>query len=142
MRVFMDSSALAKRYIEEPGWPRVHELLLRADELLISVIAYPEVVAALCRRRREGTLTDDQYQIAKRRAASDFNDAMVVGIDADVMRRTILCLEQAPLRAADAVHVASALEADADLVVSADRRQCSAARALGLEVEEVALAGP
>jgi len=137
VRVLLDSSALAKRYIDEPGWPQVRATLQAADELLLSVIAFPEVVAALNRNRRDGKLTDDQYEVAKRRATADFKDATVITLDAEVMQSTIRCLEQAPLRAADAIHVASALEANADCFVSADRRQCRAAKAMGLRVERI-----
>ena len=137
MRVLLDSSALAKRYIAEPGWPQVRALLARADELLLSILAYPEVIAALSRRRREGRIGDEQYEHAKRRATSDLNDATIVGLDAEVMQRTVLCLEREALRASDAIHIASAIEAGVDRFVSADRRQCEAARATGLTVEEI-----
>lgn len=137
MRVLLDSSALAKRYITEPGWPHVRALLARADELLLSILAYPEVIAALNRSRREGRITEEQYEHAKRRATTDLNDATIVGLDAEVMQRTVLCLERKTLRASDAIHIASAIEAGVDCFVSADRRQCEAARAMGLAVEEV-----
>ncbi|MBP1602748.1 MAG: hypothetical protein H6Q06_2899, partial [Acidobacteria bacterium] len=53
MNVFMDSSALAKRYIEEPGSEVVEEILSSAASLGVSVICLSEVISALCRRRRD-----------------------------------------------------------------------------------------
>ena len=46
MRVFFDSSAFAKRYVDEVGTPEVLIWCDRANELLLSVIALPELVSA------------------------------------------------------------------------------------------------
>ena len=139
MRVLLDSSALVKCYAVEPGRKRVQDILMRADELLLSVLALPEVVAALNRKRREGVLAKNQYAAAKRRVTADVADASVVQLSGDVMAAAVHCLEQAALRASDAIHVASALVARVDCFVSADHRQCDAARALGLDVAPVAV---
>lgn len=42
MRVFLDSSALLKHYIDEPGSRRVRTCLRKAQELLLSVLVWPE----------------------------------------------------------------------------------------------------
>lgn len=64
MRLFFDSSALAKRYVEEAGSPRIGELLAGAGHLGVSILALPEVVSALCRRRRESRLDRAHYEAA------------------------------------------------------------------------------
>jgi predicted nucleic acid-binding protein len=46
-------------------------------------------------------------------------------------------LERWPLGSSDALHIACAAEWSAQLFVSADGRQCRAARAYGLRVEEL-----
>jgi hypothetical protein len=66
LNVFLDSSALAKRYVDEPGSDRLEEILAWASSLGISVIGVPETVSALCRRRRERKLSQSQYSKAKR----------------------------------------------------------------------------
>ena len=138
MRVFLDSSALAKYYIREPGSRAVRAWLERADELLLSVLALPEVMSVFNRLQREGKIAHAQYAELKRKAIADVQDATVVPLTPEVLGTAIDCLERAPLRALDALHVASAIEANADRFVSADRRQCRAAQAVGLRVEEVA----
>ena len=72
MKAFFDSSGLAKRYIEEPGSSRVQEILEGATSLGLAAICIPEMVSALCRRKREGSLSHKQYQEAK---ASLLNEA-------------------------------------------------------------------
>lgn len=56
LNVFFDSSALAKRCIEEKGSDQVQAILSSASALAVSVICVPEIVSALCRRRRERKL--------------------------------------------------------------------------------------
>jgi uncharacterized protein len=51
----------------------------------------------------------------------------------------VALLEQFPLRSADALHVACASALSTDLFVSADDRQCKAARAHGLRVEAISV---
>jgi len=137
LNVFFDSSALAKRYIQETGSDRVEAILSSASALGISVICLSEVVSALCRRRREGELSRPQYVEAKRAFFSDIEDASVVAITDQVVARAVELLERWPLRSSDSLHVACATEWSAQLFVSADGRQCAAAKAYGLRVEEL-----
>lgn len=137
MNLFLDSSALAKRYVQELGSERVTELLDGASSLGVSIICFSEVVSALCRRRREKKLSHQQYLNTKRALFEDAEDANVVYITDQVMTRAVDLLERWPLRSADSIHVASAAEWGADLFVSADERQCVAARAYGLQIEKL-----
>lgn len=138
MKVFFDSSAMTKRYVEEAGSGRVDELLLSADALGVSVLCVPEVVSALCRRRREGTLALEEYSRARQSLWMDAKDANVVVFNDRVLARAIWLLERFVLRSLDAIQIASSLEWSADVFVSADERQCTAAQASGLRVERVA----
>ncbi|HIJ69310.1 MAG TPA: hypothetical protein HPP81_01005 [Deltaproteobacteria bacterium] len=42
MRVFFDTSAFVKRYIEEPGADKVIEICMKAEELVLNVICLPD----------------------------------------------------------------------------------------------------
>lgn len=137
MNVFLDSSALAKRYVQEPGSDRLEEILSSASSLGVSVICLSEVVSALCRRRRERKLSRQQYLKAKQALLEDIEDASVINVTDQVMARAVELLERWPLRSSDALHIASAAEWSAELFVSADERQCTAARRCGLQAEEL-----
>ena len=137
LNVFCDSSALAKRYIEEKGSDQVQAILSSASALAVSVICVPEIVSALCRRRRERKISTEEYRNAKASVLSDIDDATVIGITEEVIAQAVALLEQFPLRSADALHIACASEWSTDLFVSADDRQCNAARARGLRVEAI-----
>jgi len=137
LNVFFDSSALAKRYVEEKGSERVQAILSSASTLAVSVICIPEIVSALYRRRRERKLSTEEYQNAKASLLSDIDDATIIGVTQEVIARAVALLEQFSLRGADALHVACASEWSTDLFVSADNRQCAAARAHGLRIEAI-----
>jgi hypothetical protein len=137
LNVFLDSSALAKRYVEEPGSDRLEEMLSSASSLGVSVICPSEVVSALCRRRREGKLSPQQYVKAKQALFEDIEDASVVNITDQVIARAVEILERWPVRSSDSLHIASAAEWSAELFVSAGERQCTAARRYGLRTEKL-----
>jgi uncharacterized protein len=137
LNIFFDSSALAKRYIEEKGSDQVQTILSSASALAVAVICVPEIVSALCRRRRERRLSTEEYRNAKASVLTDVDDATVIGITEEVIAHGVALLEQFPLRSADALHIACASEWSTDLFVSADDRQCRAARARGLRVEAI-----
>ena len=137
MNLFADSSALAKRYIADEKSADLDELLQKATSLTVSVLCVPEIVSALCRRRRERLLTASQYSAAKEALESDLAEATVIQITDEVTLSCIELLESYSLRSSDAVQIASALAWRADAFASADAKQCSAARAAGLKVIEL-----
>jgi predicted nucleic acid-binding protein len=134
VNVFADSSALAKRYIEDEQSAQMDELLRHATNLAVSVLCLAEIISALCRRRRERFLKPAEYAAAKNALAVDLADATIIQITDEVLMEGIRLLESHPLRSSDAIQVSSALVWGADQFVSADARQCAAARASGLNV--------
>lgn len=137
MRTYLDSSAFAKRLIEERGSDAVERVCAEATELALSVVTVPEIVSALNRRRRERALTRRQYELAKERLLEDVRDADIVNLTPAVVAASVRMLEAGPVRALDAVHIACALEWGAELFVSADRQQLTAARKAGLKVRRI-----
>ena len=139
IRLFLDSSALAKRYVQEVGTERVVVLCREAEEVVVSIIALPEVVSTLNRLRREGRLSQRDYHAIKQDILADLAEASVIEVTASIVDKALACLERSPLRASDALHIATAMEVSADLFVTADRRQRQGATDAGLKVEAVGL---
>jgi predicted nucleic acid-binding protein len=137
MRTYLDSSALAKRYIREDGSDRVEQALSKATEAAVSLIGPPEILSALCRLQRQASISGSQYRDAKKALFRDIEDMSVCSITIPVVLWAVDLLEKHPLRTLDALHVACALEWRADLFVSSDRRQISAAKESGLRVMRV-----
>ena len=137
MRLFLDTSALAKRYVAERGSEKVAALCAEADRLVVSVICLPELVSTLSRLVRERRLSRIEYRRLKAGVVADLADVDLCQLTREVLASVVVLLEAHPLRAMDAIHVASALEVEPDLFVSADQRQLAAARKAGLKVVAV-----
>lgn len=137
MRTFFDSSAFAKRYVEEPGSEAVDALCMGATELALSVVCIPEILSALNRRVRERSLSARQYEAAKKSLSQDLRDAVIVDLTPEVVSTCTAVLEASPVRAMDALHVACAIQWGAELFVSADERQIAAAKKAGLRTRLV-----
>jgi predicted nucleic acid-binding protein len=137
VKTFFDSSAFVKRYIEEAGSRDVEALSMAATELALSIVCIPEVLSALNRRVRERDLSRQQYETAKDSMFEDAYDAMIVNLTPEVVLTCTTILETNAIRAMDALHVACAVQWGAELFVTADRRQISAARKAGLQTRLV-----
>jgi len=135
MRLFLDASALTKSYIPEAGTATIVARCEEAEVVVLSVLAAPEVISAFNRLRREGKLSQDDYEALKKQLAEDLKNSTIVALTQSVIDKSIQSMERAPLRASDAIHIASAMEAAPDRFLSGDRRQCAAARLMGLTVE-------
>lgn len=137
MRVFFDSSAFAKRYVSEPGTDAVLAWCEQATEVGLSGIALPEIISAFCRLRRDRRISGPQYDRLKSALLSDIEDASICDLTPQVLAQSVHSLETSVLRGMDAIHIGSAVALRAEVFVSADQRQCEAARRAGLRVESV-----
>ena len=138
MQVFLDTSALAKRYVVEQGSDTVLDICERADSLIIAVVAVPELISAFCRLQREGRITGRQYAALKQDFFTDIADVLLCDTTPEVLQHAISMLEQFPLRGMDAIHIGAAQASKADVFVSADARQCAACESVGIEIVNLA----
>jgi predicted nucleic acid-binding protein len=132
--VYLDTSALVKLVVDEPGSALAAALWDGADLVVTSRLADAEVRAVLAGGRRAGRLEDDG-------AATDewgrlWPGLHVIELAPNVTTTAAALVDRHPLRAADALHLASALELRSpDLVVAVwDEHLAAAARAEGLRV--------
>jgi predicted nucleic acid-binding protein len=132
VRVYVDSSALIKRAIAEPESDALDAALSRHVDtdaaLLSSSLAWVEVSRAIRTR-----LNDEDLD--------EVNDAMEValsGIAERPMTAEVVSLARrigpTVLRSLDAIHLATAVLLDADVIVTYDDRLADAARHNGLAV--------
>lgn len=135
MRLLFDSSAIAKRYKRETGHEQVQGLLMGADAVILAAHCKVEIASSLSREVHDRSIGLDQYGRALGEMAQDFADFEVRAIDAEIEAMAIAAMERNRLRAMDALHIGTAQAARVDLFVTADRRQASAALAVGLKTE-------
>lgn len=137
MILYIDTSALIKAYVTEDASEDVLALMGEADVVATSRLAYPEATAALARRGREGHLAAPALARAMEALRAQRREFLTIELDEDSAVALVL---RHPLRAADALHLAAALEVaatagEAHLVFACyDRRLNEAAQAEGLAV--------
>ena len=137
MIVYVDASALVKRYVVEEGSPAVERLMLEASHAGTSLLSRAEVSAAIARAPRMGALVEKEAVAAVRRFRSDWPDLVRIRVDETTVARADLLAWAHGLRGHDAVHLACALAwreaVGEDLVVATyDRDLWKAAMAEGL----------
>jgi predicted nucleic acid-binding protein len=136
---YFDTSALIKRYVSEKGSARVGFLLSRHD-LLSSAITPVEIMSALCRRKCNGELSDQDFAATLSRVQGDRSRWELVEVGSEVLNRAEEVIQgRMPMRALDAIHVASLVtfQAASGLripFVTGDDRQREAAGHIGLDV--------
>ena len=137
MRVFLDSSALAKKYIAEHGSERMMALWRQAEDISLSILCVPEVLSACNRLRREKKLDDKTYRAIKQVFLHDIEDTNLINVVPAIIEGAVNCLEGGTMRTLDAIHVASAMFSGSELFVPSDSRQAAGARAMKLQTELV-----
>jgi predicted nucleic acid-binding protein len=133
--IYLDTSALVKRFVAEAASDRVQRLILEEGFIATATIAYAEIYSGLTRKRREGELSDSDYEFACRQFEMDWEAYLRVELSHEILLVSRELIQRYPLRAFDAVHLASAVYLEKALgepvsFVAADRRLLEAA---GLE---------
>ena len=137
MRSFFDSSAFAKRFIEEEDSDEVDKICKKSTSIALSSLCVPEIISTLNRRLREKYITKKEYTKIKERLIEEIVDATIVNILPEVISESITLLEKNKLRTIDSIHIASALLWQPDIFISSDKRQISAAKKSGLKVKYI-----
>jgi len=133
---YFDASALVKRYWREAGGPEVESLLLEGG-CATARLSLVEVASALARRSRAGDLEDEEAVRLAGALAADADRFALVELTSEVEARARALVAAHPLRAGDAVQLASCLrlrEESGEPIefVAYDARLNRAARAEGL----------
>jgi predicted nucleic acid-binding protein len=138
---FLDSSALVKRFVEEPGttWVRGIVAPEAGHQLVVAQIAQVEIISGIMRRAREGLIEERTAHDMRLLIDRDFSRRFrIIAMTEDVIRRAEDILERHALRASDAIQLASALASSERLdgvvleFVSSDVRLLADAAAEGL----------
>lgn len=101
--------------------------------LSVSSICLPEIISSLRRLKRQSILTESHYKLAKHALLKDIEDVSICNIIPSVIGRAVHILETSRVRALDALHIACALELEAEAFISSDLQQLSTARTAGLK---------
>ena len=144
---YADTSAAVKLYVLELGSGWIRDLLAHGQQpvVLSSVLLRVEMRSAFARRLREGTVTPDEYAAMCHQC--DVHRATfyrLAPLDEAMIQRANALIDRHPLRSYDAIHLATALIINQQLLdanipalafLSADDRLNAVADAEGLAAD-------
>jgi predicted nucleic acid-binding protein len=137
--LYIDSSALVKRYVVEPGTPEVEGLLAAADLAGTALISRAEVSAGICKAVRMGIVDGGNASASVKLFRAHWPALFRLRVDGIVVETADLIAWEHQLRGYDAVHLACALLwqdslAEPVTLATYDQELWGAARHAGMDV--------
>ena len=144
MRLYFDTSALAKAYASEQGSADVDDFLARGTTVFLSDLNRLEMRCMLARRLRSGEISAVQEQAIWSQflldVSNEFFEPVALPVSAwTVATQLIDRVAPVALRTLDALHLAMASTLPSITFVTADRAQRDAAIQLGMPTAGIAL---
>ncbi len=138
MILYLDTSALVKKYFEEINSSEVISAWKSSLGISTSAVAYAELLAAVYRKASETRVKKSLFQNVVSTFQEDWSSFIIVEVDNRLNETIHKVIANHGLRSFDAIHLASALAigtavADNFLFACYDERLRQAARAEGLE---------
>jgi uncharacterized protein len=136
---YLDTSALAKWYLNEPGSEDFERFLRDRRLATISRLTTVEFRSLLARRRRAGDLSVPIEQEAFRLFLKDVAAGYLIvhALDDNHAHAALALIERLhahPLRTLDAIHLAIAQAIGSEILATADRVMAHAAETMGFQV--------
>lgn len=131
--IYFDTCLIVKLYLDEPGSQAIRGVAEAAPVIVSSAIAAAEFASALHRHQREGRLNGPAMRAVHAQFAADRDAGLIrlLPLTEAFIARTVLVYQRLPasvvLRAADALHLATAAEAGFREIHSNDARLLAAA---------------
>jgi predicted nucleic acid-binding protein len=140
--IYFDTSALVKRFVEEPGSDVVRRFVLGEAPVATAKITYAEVYSGFTRKWKEGHLSSSDYDMVCRDFEADWDSYVRVELSDEILLTSRDVIRRHGLRGFDAIHLASAIHLMTALeeridFAAADRRLLEAAEAEGLRSIDV-----
>ncbi len=140
--VYLDTSAIVKRYVDKPGSEFVRSLYRSAyaggAKLASSVWNIGEMLGVLDKAYTIGRRSEEDRVAAKRRFLNELNRLTRLGaltiihLRFSILRDAWKLIEKHHIYQADALQITSAKYVSADQIVVADRKLCDIALSEGL----------
>lgn len=116
MKLFIDTSSLIKKYIEESGSDKLISLIMEANEIIISPITKIEFFSALSRLLHTGYIDKESYRIASHEFEIDYKDFNII-----LFEESIETLALELLKTLDSIQLASVKHSESSKFVTSDK---------------------
>ena len=140
--IYFDTSYLVRLYYQDPGADAVRALAA-TDHIACAAHGQAEMIAAFHRKFREGAIRPVAFAALIGQVRAHIEDGAFhwLAQDQDILSLILQVYEKLPatvfLRAADALHLATAAESGFRIVFSNDAHLLAAAKHFGLEGKNV-----
>ena len=136
---YLDTSALAKWYLNEAGSEAFVEFLQGLDSAVISSLSVTEMRSLLSRRRRMGDISAELEYLLFAALLDDIDRGWLQRYPLDDARfaeatNLIARYPEHPLRTLDALHLTVAADLAVSIVATADGVMADAALSMGLQL--------
>lgn len=109
MILYLDTSALVKKYFKETGSTDIISLWKKSMTIATSSIAYAEAMASFFRKKREADITEKTINKTISIFQKDWGSFVRIKANNDLNEKIDRLVALHPLRGFDAIHLASAL---------------------------------
>ncbi len=109
MILYLDTSALVKRYFQESYSEEVLSRWQSAMQIVTSSVAYAEMMASMYRKKREGDLSDTLIKRIVDAFHHDWVSFIRVEVNDELNGYIQQIVKRYPLRGFDAIHLVSAI---------------------------------
>lgn len=109
MILYLDSSSLVKKYVEELGSEPVIKLWRNASAIAISTVGYAEIMAAFHRKKRGEVIPLKKLNPIIGSFKNDWASFIRIEVSSGINPTIDRLVSRYPLRGFDAIHLASAL---------------------------------
>ena len=109
MILYLDTSALIKKYFQETGSDEVISRWKEADAIVTSSVAYAEALASIHRKKREVKFSRSIFERILHLFRRDWNSLIRVEVTDELNDWIDKMVSRYPLRGFNAIHLASAL---------------------------------
>ncbi len=127
MRLFVDTSSLFKRYIQDEGSAALERLFEEASEIVVSPVTWVELNSALSKRLRDGSLSSEQFSAVLSEAKKDFDFFACLEWNESLDEKAVEIVRKFGLKSLDAIQLSSGLLSKADIFVTSDKKLFEAA---------------
>ncbi len=130
-KLYLDSSAIVKRYVQEKGTDSANLVYSKCDakehSAVFSMWNVGEVLGAIDHYRQRGLLTQQQYEVAMRNLAGEslrlisMEALEIIPVNSAAITETWRLVEKYHIYQADALQIVTCGRSKADLLVTADK---------------------
>ncbi len=122
MRLFVDTSTLFKKYVNEAGSGDFDKLFGEAAEIIVSPVTRIEMHSAIAKHVREKWLSEQDAKKLSIEIKKDFIFYSRIFWNDNLEEKSVEIAQSLSLKTLDAVQLASGVLSKADLFVTSDKR--------------------